>query len=104
MEELTGRVKELYVDYVREDLRAYARVADESARKTEQYATALALETEALNESTRGQSVPLEEMETEYESREDDSGNRLLINEHGFVHPLFDRFNSSLVKDIVFTF
>jgi len=79
MEELAGRVKELHIDYVTEDLRGYARVADESARKTERYATALALEAEDLNKSTQGQHVSLEEMETEYESREDDSGNKLLI-------------------------
>ena len=46
MKELNGRMKELFLDYVKEELGGYARVADESARKTEQYATALALDVE----------------------------------------------------------
>ena len=79
MKSLEGRVKALYIDYVKEELKGYARVADESARKTEQYATALALEAEALNKSANGKQVSLEEIEKEYESRENDSGDRLLI-------------------------
>ena len=79
MKGLNGRMKELFSDYVREELRGYARVADESARKTEQYASALALETEALNRNCEGREVSLDEMNTQYESREDDSGNKLLI-------------------------
>jgi hypothetical protein len=63
MKSLQGRMKELYVDYVREELRGYARVADESARKTEQYATALALEAEALNKSAGGKEISLDEIE-----------------------------------------
>ena len=79
MKELSGRMKELFVDYVKEELKGYARVADESARKTEQYATALALETEELNRSASRAEISLQEIEAQYESREDDSGNRLLI-------------------------
>ena len=79
MKNLQGRMKELYVDYVREELRGFARVADESARKTEQYATALALEAEALNKGAGGKKISLDEIEKEYESRQDDSGNKLLI-------------------------
>jgi hypothetical protein len=79
MQKLTGRVKELFTEYVREELKNHARVADESARKTEQYATALALETEALNRNSEGREIPIDEMNSEYESREDDAGNKLLI-------------------------
>jgi len=79
MKNLQGRAKALYVDYVREELKHYAGVADESARKTEQYATALALDAEDLNRSTHRQDISLEQMEAHYESREDDSGNKLLI-------------------------
>ena len=62
MKNLQGRVKALYVDYVREELKRYAGVADESARKTEQYATALALDAEDLNRSTHRQDISLEQM------------------------------------------
>ncbi len=72
-------MKKLHTGYVKEDLRAYARVADESARKTERYATALALEAEELNRSVDRSSVSIEDMDTRYESREDDAGNRLLV-------------------------
>ena len=79
METLKGRMKRLYMDYVIEDLRHYARVADESARRTEQEATALALEVEELNRSADRMEASLEDIHTQYESRQDDSGNRLLI-------------------------
>jgi hypothetical protein len=79
MENLQGRMKELYIDYVKEDLKDYAGIADGSARKTEQHATALALEAEERNKTVDRQTISLEGIETEYESREDDSGNRLLI-------------------------
>lgn len=79
MEMLKGRPKELFVHYVGEDLKAYARIADESARKTEQYATALALEVEALNRIADRTDASLEGIQTQYESRQDDAGNRLLI-------------------------
>jgi hypothetical protein len=79
MEMPKGRMKELFLHYVTEDLRHYARVADESAKKTERYATALALEAEDLNRKARGTDVSLEGIEAEYESRQDGSGNRLLI-------------------------
>ncbi len=79
MEKLEGRMKELYIDSVRGDLKNYARYADESARKTEKYATELALETEDLNKNANRMDISLEEMNTQYETRKDDFGNKLLI-------------------------
>ena len=79
MKELSGRMKELFWDYVKEELKGYARIADESARKTEQYATALALEVEELNRNADRAEISLREIEKEYEFREDESGNKLLI-------------------------
>ena len=79
MEILDGRLKELYIESVRDDLKSYARYADESARKTERYAATLALKAEALNEDSDRTSVSLEEMSPEYETRKDDFGNHLLM-------------------------
>ncbi len=79
MQRFEGRLRELFVHYVTEDLKHYAIAADESARKTEQYATALALEAEDLNRKAAGEEISIAEMNTQYESRQDGSGNRLLI-------------------------
>jgi hypothetical protein len=79
MEKLEGRMKELYIDSVRDELKNYARYADESARKTEKYATDLALKTENLNTNAKRMDISLEEMSAQYETRKDDFGNTLLI-------------------------
>lgn len=79
MKEMEGRLKELHIESLRGDLKHYARYADESARKTETYATALALEAEALNENADGPGVSLDEISPQYETRKDDFGNQLLI-------------------------
>ncbi len=79
MKNLKGQVRRLYADAVRDDLKHYARAADESARKTEQYATALALEAERLNGTgDRGDRSP-EMTAARYDARDDGAGNRLLI-------------------------
>jgi hypothetical protein len=79
MEKLEGRLKELYIESVRDDLKSYARYADKSARDTEVYATELALEAEALNDNADPTGVSFEDMSPEYETRKDDFGNHLLI-------------------------
>jgi hypothetical protein len=79
MEKLEGRLKGLYIESVRDDLKNYARYADKSARNTETYSTALALEAEALNDNADPTGIPIEEMSPAYETRKDDFGNHLLI-------------------------
>jgi hypothetical protein len=79
MEKLEGQRKKLYIHYVKEDLKNYARVADESARKTEQYTTALALEAEDLNRNAGRMDLSLDEITTEFETRKNEAGDKLLI-------------------------
>ncbi len=79
MERLEGQMRKLHIGYVKEDLKEFARVADESSRKTERYATALALEAEELNRTVNRADLSIDDIETQYESREDGAGNRLLI-------------------------
>jgi hypothetical protein len=79
MEKLEGQRKKLYIHYVKEDLKNYAGVADESARKTEQYTTALALEAEDLNRNADRMDLSLDKISTEYETRQNDAGDKLLI-------------------------
>ncbi len=79
MHGLKGKAARLFAQYVSEDLKVYARIADDSAGKTEQYATALALEVEELDRNTDSMEIPLGDIEARYESREDAFGNRLLI-------------------------
>ena len=79
MQNLHGQMKKLYRTSVREDLKHFARAADESARKTEQYATALALELEELNRNADQCELLRDEVSRPYDTRENECGDKLVI-------------------------
>ncbi len=79
MQTLHGRIEKLYRSSVTEDLKRFAGAADESARKTEQYATAIAVKVEELNRSANQYELLPDDVTRPYDIRENECGDKLVI-------------------------
>lgn len=82
MKPYEGKYKNIFIDAVRGDLRHYAMSVDEDARKSEKYATELAIKVEELNEKSHQMEFSLKEMNKEYTTLEDPSGNYKMIKKN----------------------
>jgi hypothetical protein len=78
MAKLDGKMKNLHVDSVKKDLKHYASVVDETARKTEKYSVEIALEIENLKKNANQLDLSLDKLNEKPTTIEDDFGNKLL--------------------------
>lgn len=84
MKKFEGKYKRIFIDSVREDLKNNARIVDEDARRTEKYATELALRVEEINAGISRMDISLESINKEYTTIKDQAGVHKMIKKIDF--------------------